>query len=273
MENVPVRLSPAQIRKLKVGGAIGLKPANFMMGEGHTPMHSLALLPANLRKIATANRRGKGMRLMLNPNEDVMDITTGGSILGKIKSAFKSVGKTVKKVASKGADAVVKVAKSRQVKKIGRQVASQLIRKGIPVASQALGSALGTSLATVSGNPELAPMAGKLGAKLGQRGGQELSKYVSRKTGYGMRLPSGVIVPMKGMPNRGGIRKMGDGFKPAGGDKSGSGMMVSAPEPPSDVIQLGSPYAKIHSASMNPFIAPSIQLAGKKHGAGFNPSG
>jgi len=251
------------------------------------------------------------MRLMLKPEEDVMDMITGGSILGDIKGAFKSVGKAVKsigskvgdledkarktvsktissvrkgankvgKVVKKGAtqlgDKVVEVAKSKQVKRFGRKVASQLIRRGIPVASQALGSALGSTLATISGNPELAPMAGKLGAQLGQRGGQELSKYVSRKTGYGVaRLPSGVVLPMKGMPNRGGIRKMtdGKGFMPAG-DKSGSGIMVSSPEPPSDVIQLGSPYAKIQSASMNPFIAPSIQLAGKKFGAGFTPAG
>lgn len=294
MDQIPVRLSPAQIRKLKMGGAIGLKPSNF--AEGAT--HSLAVMPQNLRKIASANRKNKGMRLMLKPGEDVIDMMSGGSILGDIKSAFKKVGSTAKSIekkavsgakktfgtvvkgATKAADAVVDVAKSKQVKRVGRKIASTLIKRGIPVATSALGSALGATAATLSGNPELAPMAGRLGAVLGREGGMELSKYVSRKTGYGMkgrvRLPSGATMPSRPIVGPGGIRKIsGEGFLPAGGDQSGSGISVVAPSAPKgDIVQLGSPYAAINSAAMNPFIAPSIQLVGrKKTGAGFVPAG
>jgi hypothetical protein len=288
LTKIPVRLSVAQIRKLKMGGAVGLKPGNF--ADGDASPHSLAVMPGNLRKIANANRKNKGMRLQLKPGEDLMDMMSGGSILGDIKSAFKKVGSTIKSVekkavsgakktvgsvvkgATKLGDKVVDVAKSKQVKRVGRKIASQLIRRGIPVATSALGSALASTAATMSGNPELAPVAGKIGAKLGREGGMELSKYVSRKTGYGMIVPV-----MNGKSPRlvgpGGIRKMtGEGFLPAG-DKSGSGIAVVAPSPPSDVIQIGSPYAKLNSAAMNPFIAPSIQLSGRKMGAGFMPAG
>ena len=262
LTKIPVRLSTAQIRKIKMGGAIGLKPANFMMGEGITPSHSLAVMPANLRKIANANRKNKGMRLQLKPDEDLM-MMNGGSVLGDIKRAFKKVGSTIEKVAT-----------SKPAKAVGRKIASTLIRKGIPIATSALGSAIGSSAATISGNPALAPVAGKIGAKLGSEGGKELSKYVSRKTGFGMMVPITKSNMTPRLVGPGGIRKMtGKGFLPAG-DKSGSGITVVAPSPPSDVIQTGSPYAKLNSAAMNPFIAPSIQLSGKKMmGAGFMPAG
>lgn len=275
MEQIPVRLSPAQIRKLKMGGAIGLKPSNF--AEGAT--HSLAVMPQNLRKIANANRKNKGMRLMLKPGEDIVDMVSGGSILGDIKGALKKVTKKVVSGASKAAATVADVATSKPVKQAGRKIASTLIKRGIPVATSALGSALGASAATLSGNPELAPVASKLGAVVGREGGMELSKYVSRKTGYGMkgrvRLPSGATMPSRPIVGPGGIRKIsGEGFLPAGGDHSGSGISIVAPSAPKgDVIQIGSPYAAINSAAMNPFIAPSIQLVGRKKGAGFMPAG
>lgn len=258
LTKIPVRLSTAQIRKLKMGGAIGLKPGNF--ADGDASPHSFAVMPGNLRKIANANRKNKGMRLQLKPGEDLM-MMNGGSILGDIKSAFKKVGSKIEKVAT-----------SKPAKAVGRKIASTLIKKGIPIATGALGSAIGSSAATITGNPALAPVAGKIGAELGREGGKELSKYVSRKTGYGMRVPV-----VKGRTPRivgpGGVRKItGEGFLPAG-DKSGSGIAVVAPTPPSEVIQTGSPYAKINSAAMNPFIAPSIQLSGRKSGAGFMPAG
>lgn len=293
MDMIPVMLKPAQIRKLKMGGAIGLKPANF----SDSPSHSLAVMPQNLRKIATANRRSKGMRLQLKPGEDIIDMVSGGSVLGDIKGAFKKVGSTVKslerkavggakktvasvvKGVNKAADDVVDVAKSKQTKRVGRQIASTLIKRGIPVATAALGSALASSAATLSGNPELAPVAGRLGAVAGREGGQQLSEYVTRKTGYGMkgrvRLPTGATMPTRPIVGPGGIRKIsGEGFLPAGGDQSGSGISIVAPSAPrGDVIQTGSPYAAINSAAMNPFIAPSIQLSARKIGKGFVPAG
>lgn len=307
MDMLPVKLSAAQLRKLKMGGAIGLKPSNFMM-EGQTPQHSLAVLPQNLRKIASAMRRNKGMRLMLKPGEDVVDVMSGGSVLGDIKSAFKKAGSALKKVdkkimsgakdavgsvvsgakkvdkavrsgVRKAASETVKFAKSKELKRVGRQIASPLIRKGIPIVTAALGASLGSAAATASGNPALAPIAGKLGAAAGREGGEALSKYITRKTGYGMkgrvRLPSGATLPTRPIVGPGGIRKItGEGFLPAG-DKSGSGIQVVAPSAPAgEYIQTGSPYAAINSASMSPFIAPSIQLAGKqKVGGGFTPAG
>ena len=253
MDKIPVKLSPAQVRKIRLGGAITLKPSSFVEGDA---THAIKVLPATLRKVATANRRNKGVRLMFKPEEDVMDLMTGGSILGDIRKGFKKATKAVSSAGKKVFNT-----------NTGKQIAKVLIKEGIPIATSALGSAIGSSLATVGGNPELAPVAGRVGSALGRRGGQELSKYVSKKTGYGLKVPiiNGRTPKLVGP---GGVRPMmeGEGFKPAGGN-SGAGIITPAPS--KEVIQLGSPYQRINSPAMSPFIGKSPQLVGR----GFMPAG
>lgn len=99
----------------------------------------------------------------------------GGKI--KIGKFFKNVGHTLDKTFKP----TVPILKS-----IGKQTAKVLIHEGIPIVSGILGQAGGDALAIATGNPELAPIAGQLGQRAGEYGGKKLSKYVSKKTGYGV---------------------------------------------------------------------------------------
>ncbi len=71
MKHVPVELSSAQVRALKKGGAIIMKPS--MLVEGGK--HSLALSEPTIKKLMNAMKKGKGMRMML-------DETVGEGIMG-----------------------------------------------------------------------------------------------------------------------------------------------------------------------------------------------
>lgn len=62
MKHVPVELSAAQVRALKKGGAIIMKPS--MLVEGGK--HSLALSEPTIKKLMSAMKKGKGMRVMLD---------------------------------------------------------------------------------------------------------------------------------------------------------------------------------------------------------------
>jgi len=248
---LPVSLSPAQKRKLMTGGAVTLKPSQFSEDAAN---YILKVMPNTVRRVATAMKKDKGVRVLLKAGEDMLDTKTGGSVLGDIKKGFKQLG--------------------RELKPVGKQVASTLIRQGIPAVSSALGSAAASTAATAVGQPELAPIAGIVGARAGRYGGQKLARLVSRKTGYGTRLldqkvsaREGIDFFKKDLPRaitgRGKHTGMGMhtgmGFKPAGGDNYGRGIP----------IQLGSPYIMPSSPANHPFIAKSIQLSGR----GFMPAG
>ena len=129
--------SPAQMRKLMSGGAITLKPENFNMNS----RRMLMVRPNTNRRIATAMRKNKGVRVMLKPDEDVMEEIEGG----KVKS-LKQVGRDLKKTFT-----------SRKAvntyKEIGKEVLP--IAKGIADAGIDAGA---QALAAYMGNPALAPV-------------------------------------------------------------------------------------------------------------------
>lgn len=149
-----INASPAQMRKLMSGGAITLKPSNFDPSS-----RKMIMVRPNLsRRIGTAMRKNKGVRVMLNPDEDIMEETEGGRIslrsIGRsFKRAFKKVGRTLEK----GAKDVGKALTSKKAKNIYREIGKEAlpIVKGIADASIDAGS---TALATYMGNPALAPV-------------------------------------------------------------------------------------------------------------------
>jgi len=81
---IGVDLSTAQLRSLKKGGAIQIKPSQ-VLEQGK---QLLQLLPQSAKKLMTALKKSKGMRLLLKEGEDVIDKMTGGSIF---KSLLKAV--------------------------------------------------------------------------------------------------------------------------------------------------------------------------------------
>lgn len=132
-----IRASPAQLKKLMTGGAITLKPANF----DSKSRHMLMVMPNTSRRIGTAMRKNKGVRIMLKPTEDLMEEAIEG---GKV--SLKSVGKDIKK-------ALTSRKAINTYKEIGKEVLP--IAKGIADAGIDVGS---KALATYMGNPALAPV-------------------------------------------------------------------------------------------------------------------
>lgn len=163
-----IKASPAQVRKLVSGGAITLKPANF----DPSSRMSIAVMPNTSRRIQTAMRKNKGVRLMLKPNEDIMEDGMEG---GKV--SLKSVGRDIKRAfTGKKARSVY-----RQIGKEVAPIAKSIADAGLKAAADQLGERMG--------NPELASaLAGvaKVGLDEGYAG-------IGREVGFDPNAPVPVI--------------------------------------------------------------------------------
>jgi hypothetical protein len=159
-----IKASPAQLKKLMTGGAITLKPDNF----DPSSRHMIMVMPNTSRRIGTAMRKNKGVRIMLKPDEDVMEEAMEG---GKI--SLKSIGRSINKAAKD----VGKALTSKKAKKVYREIGKEVlpIAKGIADAGIDAGS---MALATYMGNPALAPVISGT-ARVGlDRGYEALGKEV-----------------------------------------------------------------------------------------------
>ena len=159
-----IKASPTQLKKLMSGGAITLKPANF----DPSSRHLIKVMPNTSRRIGTAVRKNKGIRIMLKPDEDLMEEGMEG---GKI--SLKSMGRSINKAAKD----VGKALTSKKAKQVYREIGKEAlpIAKGIADAGIDAGS---KALASYMGNPALAPVIAGT-AKVGlDRGYSELSKEV-----------------------------------------------------------------------------------------------
>lgn len=178
-----ISVSPAQMRKLKSGGAITMKSMNFV----DDAPNRLRVMPNTARRIQTAMKKDKGVRIALKPEEDIVAMTEGGAI------SLKSIGRTLRKTAKKARRVATnlyedaspevermynvvapEVAKGAKVVKrgfnktivdsgVGKEIAKNLIRAGTDVilpgalgaASMALGDPTGMSgqvIGNVAGN-------------------------------------------------------------------------------------------------------------------------
>jgi hypothetical protein len=159
-----VSCSPAQMRKLKSGGAVTLNKSHFV----DSAPHRIMVMPNTGRRIMTAMRKDKGVRIALKPEEDLVAMTEGGKI------SLKSVGRTFKK----GADVVKKGFNKTIVDSgVGKEIARNLIDIGT---STVLPTALGAASMAL-GDPT---------GMSGQMAGQMAGKYINEaaaKRGYGVR--------------------------------------------------------------------------------------
>lgn len=152
-----IKASPAQLKKLMTGGAITLKPANFDASS----RHSLMVMPNTSRRIGTAMRKNKGIRIMLKPDEDIMEDEMEG---GKI--SLKKSNRAIRKALT-----------SKKAKQFYREVGKEVlpIAKGVADAGIEMGS---QALASYLGNPALASaISGSAKAGL-DRGYRALGKEV-----------------------------------------------------------------------------------------------
>lgn len=171
-----VMLSPPQVKKLVSGGAVIMKPHQFSDGG----VHSLVMMPQSARRIATAMRKNKGVRIALKPQEDLIQMTEGGKIslksIGRtISKGFKDTGKAIDKAVIKP---VAKGFKKEIIDSgVGKEIAKQLIDVGTEVV---LPGALG-GLSMLAGDPT---------GMSGQMVGSVAGKYINRaaeKGGYGTK--------------------------------------------------------------------------------------
>jgi hypothetical protein len=138
-----IQCSPAQMRKLKTGGAITLKRGNMMEDSPYR----ISVMPNTGRRIHTAMRKNTGVRINLKPEEDFYTMTEGGKV------SFKSIGKSIKKGFTKGADVIKKGFNKEIVQSgIGDQIATSLIDAGIPAVLGVAGEALGGPAGGVAGS-------------------------------------------------------------------------------------------------------------------------
>lgn len=181
-----ISLSPSQMRKLKSGGAITLAPKNF----NEDAATRVRVMANTARRINTAMKKNKGVRLALKPDEDLVMMTQGGAIslkdIGRSISrgvkkvvkdtgkAFKPVGKSISKVPG-----IIKRGFNKEIvdSGIGKEIAKNLIDIGTDVV---LPGALG-GLSMLAGDPT-----GMSGQMVGQIAGKYINK-AAEKEGYGTR--------------------------------------------------------------------------------------
>jgi hypothetical protein len=177
-----MKMSAAQIRTLKKGGAIQIKPA--MMDEAGRYMMSLK--PEVERMLDKALSRMKGMRIMPQDIEGLMDMKRGGRSVLDEKFSVNDVIRTGKEVFGKGKKGGGPFDFLRPLEKAiapvtnaiaDSGVPSFLIREGLPVVTGALGGIVG----------------GPAGSMVGKEAGRRLGKRQADKYGYGLYAGAGVI--------------------------------------------------------------------------------
>ena len=189
MKKIDISVSPVQLRKLRKGGKVRVKPP--MEGCG---FYSLVVEPSRYDAMSRTFRKGMGKEISLSPAElDANMAMEGEGIFGKKFDKFLSKVGIKKEVYAMG-DKL-----KEPVKKAIRAIAEK--------APAALGAA-GATLATAVGAPELAPAAmaaGKfLGTKAKNYSKKHIEGYIDDPTSY-QENPSkfadfkgvGVMKPMK----------------------------------------------------------------------------
>ena len=157
--NHPVDFSLAQLRKIRSGGAVTIKPSQFR----EAAKTAISVLPGTARRIATAMRKMKGIRISLKPEEDVMDMETGGSL--------KSFGRTLKRGIVSGANDVGKTLSSEKAMNTYKKLGHYGLDIGVPAALGLAGEALG----------------GPVGAAAAASLGSIAADQVHNRTGFGLR--------------------------------------------------------------------------------------
>lgn len=192
-----MKMSAAQIRTLKKGGAIQVKPA--MMDEAGRYMMSLR--PEAESMLDKALSRMKGMRIMPQYIEGLMDMKRGGRSVLDEKFSVNDVIRTGKDLFGKGKKGAGPFDFLRPLERAFAPVTNviadsgvprRLLREGLPIATGALGGIAGTTFA--------GPVGGVAGATAGKLAGQRLGQALGDKYGYGLYAGAGAGVIQLGSP-------------------------------------------------------------------------
>ena len=142
MEQIQLRISPAQLSKIKRGMPIQIKHDSMGSGDMVITLH-----PENAMKMASAFKRGKGLRIKMNEDE-----VRASGLLDGVKRLGKKVENGVVDVGNKVAKPTKKVISKipKPVRDVLKQEAQGLV--------DSTGSTLGTMIATATGDEELGDM-------------------------------------------------------------------------------------------------------------------
>ena len=142
MQQVELSISPTQLSKIKRGLPIQISHGSMGNGDVVVSLH-----PENAKKMMSAFKRGKGLRIQMDEDE-----VRASGLLGSLKKLGKKVEKGV-------VDAGNKIAKP--AKKVISQIPKP-IRDVLKDEAQGIvnttGSTLGTMIATATGDDELGDM-------------------------------------------------------------------------------------------------------------------
>ena len=174
-------ISKPQIRKMMKGGAINVKPHNIISPDDAP--YRIKIGKGKAKKMMSSFGKGKGYRLAVMPNEEVI-MLEGGKVKSsaEINKAIRSTTKKAVKEGVSGTNYVSGVTKRGFDKKIvdsgvGKQIAKDLIDISTDYVLPAAGGFAGELLG------------GPLGAALGSTTASIAGKYIDRaaeKQGYGM---------------------------------------------------------------------------------------
>lgn len=166
-------LSAPQIRKLKEGGAITIKPSQM----GADSPHSVMLRPQTARRMATAMRKQKGLRISLKPDEDLLQETQGGKI------SLKSIGRTLGKTAKDTGSVLKKTFASDDAMKTYRQLGHYGLDVGVPILAGVAGEMLGGPAGAAAGAAMGEIAADQIGKRTGFSKGKGFYKGLKKLTG------------------------------------------------------------------------------------------
>lgn len=190
-----ISVSKGQLSKLKKGGAINIKPSMIVAPED--AVQRIRIGRGKSKKMMNALGKGKGYRLAVMPNEDLMEVMEGGKISIKgtvLDRRFKSpaelrdtfgvtaIGKAGKAGAKGTVDTagVVKRGFNREIRDsgVGKQIAKDLIDIGTNMVLPAAGGVAGELL-----------LGGPVGAAVGSTVAGVAGKYIgeaAERKGYGV---------------------------------------------------------------------------------------
>lgn len=253
---LPIRISVAQKRTLKKGGAITIKPDMIMKDA----KEALSLLPASAKKIMSAIVKNKGVRYAMKQGEDLIDRMTGKGVFEDfftktIPKAGSKLGKPYEQIGVNPFDLGFQLGKEVVGPAIvGKGKFEDFFTKTIPRAIKGKVKEYSKKPENIiadvldAQSPVKIPVVGKSPEAMLLRG--KGGRLVSSRIGCGSPY---VSMPYKKVFSA----KQGGSFLPAGGGsifpagKRGGMMMGIGLDTP---IQLGSPNLNHSSPAMSPFI-------------------
>lgn len=148
-----------KVRKIIKGLPVLISHAHMGSGVGE---HIVLLRPQNARKLLSAYKKGKGMKLMMHPHELHQTIHHGYGFFDSAKKLYHKAGETVSKALNNP---------------VINKVAQQAVRYGA--------DALGTAVGAYFGNPEAGLMVGDMLGHAGEDAIKHKSIDVGAKNLYG----------------------------------------------------------------------------------------